>query len=465
MNKWRGGPSSDDPDDIPFGDAWEPGDDREEDQGDDEAAPFEQRPRPGPDSGASNGGNDSWRQGLILDKGRQPKPLVANVIIALREAPELAGILLFDAFHMHVIARGKLPWMAKANEAKWTDQDDVRLASWLQHQGIEATPNVVAQAVETVAQDRPTHPVLAYLERCRWDGEERLDEWAIEYLGAPDTPFVRAASARWMISGVARVHQPGCKVDTCLVLESDEQGILKSTALKALASPWFTDEVAELGSKDAAMQLLGAWIVELGELAQMTSRRADVERVKAFMSRSVDRFRPPYGRRVIEVPRQCIFAGTTNARTYLRDETGGRRFWPIRCTRIDVPGLTGIRDQLWAEARDRYLSDEAWYLDTADLNRLAAAEQDNRFQQDPWEQAIREFLIGRFETSIEELLKDAVKLPLDRQDHAAALRVGAVLRHLGWTRHQTRTPSGERPYVFRRYPDPTPDADDTIPEE
>jgi predicted P-loop ATPase len=131
-----------------------------------------------------------------------------------------------------------------------------------------------------------------------------------------------------MISTVARIFEPGVKADCCLILEG-EQGSGKSSALRTLAAPWFTDEIAELGSKDAALQSHGVWIIELAELDSMS--RADVGRIKAFMSRSVDRFRPPYGKRLIESPRQCVFAGSVNHSDYLRDETGARRFWPVEC--------------------------------------------------------------------------------------------------------------------------------------
>ena len=144
--------------------------------------------------------------------------------------------------------------------------------------------------------------------------------------------------AKWLIGGVARIFQPGCKVDTCLILEG-EQGLLKSTALRTLAGDaFFTDDIADLGSKDSVMQTRGVLIIELAELDSMSR---EVSRVKAFMSRQVDRIRPPYGRRVIEVPRECIFAGTTNKDTYLKDETGGRRFWPVKVGAVSVSGRCG----------------------------------------------------------------------------------------------------------------------------
>jgi predicted P-loop ATPase len=131
-----------------------------------------------------------------------------------------------------------------------------------------------------------------------------------------------------LISAVARVYEQGVKVD-CALIPEGEQGLMKSTALKALSEPWFTDEIADLGSKDAAMQTRGVWVIEIAELDSMS--RAEVSKIKSFISRVTDRFRPPYGKRLIESPRQCVFAASVNHSTYLRDETGGRHFWPVTC--------------------------------------------------------------------------------------------------------------------------------------
>ena len=152
-----------------------------------------------------------WRRQLILGAQGNPKPLLANAITALREAPEWAGILWFDAFHQRTIIRGRAPWMAARVDEYWTDMHDVLAADWLQHEDIAVSPDVTGQAVEAVAREQRFHPVLDYLDRCRWDGEPRLDLWAVRFLGAEDTPFVRAVSPRWMISAVARVTNPGAK--------------------------------------------------------------------------------------------------------------------------------------------------------------------------------------------------------------------------------------------------------------
>jgi predicted P-loop ATPase len=377
-----------------------------------------------------------WHAKLIVTKTGAPRALLANAVIAFREAPQWVGILHFDAFHQRTMLRGKAAWSASGGERAWTPADDLRAAEWLQHQGIAVFPDTAGQAIELVARENIFHPVLDYLNRCRWDGKPRLDNWTITWLGCENTPYVRVVSARWMIAAVARVMQPGCKADCALILEG-KQGSLKSTALRTLAHPWFTDEVADFGTKDAAMQLGGAWIIEIAELDNL--RRADVARIKAFLSRTVDRFRPPYGRRVIEQPRQCIFAGTVNDNEYLRDETGGRRFWPLACRTIDIVGLAAARDQLWAEARDRYLADEPWWLDTAELSEAAAQEQVARYRPDPWQSTIEQQVVGLPSIRIDEAL-NTLGIAAAKHTQQDANRIATCLKVLGWRRRQVRVP-------------------------
>jgi predicted P-loop ATPase len=326
-----------------------------------------------------------WHTQMIVNREGAPKPLLANAITALRMAPEWAGVLAYNEFSMGTVALKPAPWPGAQVGREWTDHEDRLAANWLQHAGICVQVEVAGAAVQTVAKDQSFHPVRAYLEALRWDGTKRLDTWLSLYLGADTTAYTAAVGARWLVSGVARIFQPGAKVDTSLILEG-LQGSKKSTGLATMAGKYFTDEIAELGSKDASLQTRGVWIIELAELDSMT--RGEVSKIKAFMSRSTDRFRPPYGKRLIESPRQCIFAGSVNHATYLRDETGGRRFWPVACTTIRIDELARDRDQLWAEAVVRYRAGSPWWLDSAELNRAAEMEQSARYDGDPWDSLI-----------------------------------------------------------------------------
>jgi predicted P-loop ATPase len=220
-----------------------------------------------------------------------------------------------------------------------------------------------------------------------------------------------------------------------LILEGP-QGIRKSTALKTIAGEFFTDELADLGSKDAAMQTRGVWIIELSELDSLG--HAEVARIKAFISRTTDRFRPPYGMRLVESPRQCIFAGTVNHGTYLRDETGGRRFWPVVCGAIDVAALQRDRDQLWAEAKARFRTGASWWLETPDLVRLAGDQQEARYEGDPWEELLAPWLDGRESTSVSEVLQRCIDKPQSQWTQTDKIRVARCLRSHGWVRYRER---------------------------
>jgi predicted P-loop ATPase len=315
-----------------------------------------------------------WRARLLVSAKNAPKPILANALIALREAPEWQGVLGYDEFALVTMQLKPPPWRKHEDNwspKHWTDRDDALTADWLQHQDIGVTVNVAATAAETVAKDHSFHPIRDYLEKMGWDGVERIANFAWCYLGAEDTPYHRAVSRCLFIAAVARIMRPGCKADYVPILEgAQDKG--KSTAIELLFTPWFSDDLAELGTKDAAMQVRVAWGIEIAELASMT--RGEIERVKAFITRKVDRFRPSYARRVIEVPRQSIFIGSTNSDAYLKDETGGRRFWPIRCgATIDLKAIERDRDHLWAEAVAQFNAGTPWWIADADMIGLVRA--------------------------------------------------------------------------------------------
>jgi predicted P-loop ATPase len=393
-----------------------------------------------------------WEAELIIGKGGEPAALLINAVKALRKAPEWHGVIWLDAFRNQCTLRGRAPWMDTAGaDTPWTDRFDALTACWLQEHGIAVSTNIAGCAVATVGAENVFHPVLDYLAGCQWDGEPRLDTWLVDHLGACDAPYCRAVGTRWLIAAIARVTAPGCKADCALILEGP-QGILKSTALRTISEPWFTDEIADLGTKDSAMQVAGAWVIELPELDSIA--RGDVSRIKAFMSRSTDRFRPPYGHHIVEQPRQCVFAGTVNHNEYLRDETGGRRFWPVQCSRIDVAGLAGVRDQLWAEAQHRYNAGAKWWLDSQTLTQAAEIEQGGRYQADAWQPLIEEFVAKAATVSVGDILKEALFLSPEKWGQAEQNRVARCLRALGWKRFQVRSGPHRGNWHYRRQVEP-----------
>lgn len=413
-----------------------------------------------------------WASLLRIDAGGTPERNEANVITALSLDAAFAGALVFDEFSQEIMVARALPWdpAGVPLPRPWGEADDVRCAEWLQRHEVNVPPVVVGRSVVAVARNVRVHPVRDYLEALAWDGTPRLDAWAVTYLGAEDTPLNRSMASLWMVSAVARIMQPGCKADHMLILEGP-QGIRKSTALKVLASePWFTDELAELGSKDAAQQMRGVWIIEMAELDAIG--QADVSRIKAFLSRTTDRYRPPYERYVVTVPRQCVFAGTVNPDTYLRDETGNRRFWPLRCGHIDLDGLRRDRDQLWAEAVARYRAGAPWWIEDRALVAEASAAQEARYQGDAWDARIERWLVserkpvnvgvGQFEdwqdryvpraqpltdVSIGEVLEQALGIEAAKWTRADQMRVGAFFRARKWVKYRTTTPPREWRYM------------------
>jgi predicted P-loop ATPase len=383
---------------------------------------------------------DSWKNNLIFSGSGVPKPLLANAVTALRDCPAWLGALTYDAFGLETFLDASPPWSTDLEwqPRAWTSHDDLLATDWLQHQGIAVSSATTAQAVELVAKDRQFHPVLDYLDSLQHDGTPRASTWLSQYLGAAPTAYNQAVGRSMLIAAVARIRDPGCKVDTVPIFEG-AQGALKSTAVKALFEPWFTDELADLGSKDAAMQTRGIWAIEVSELDAMS--RMEVSRIKAFISRTTDRFRPPYGNRIIESRRSCVFWGTTNAEGYLKDETGGRRFWPVKVGKIDVAGLRGVREQLWAEAQVLYAAGTPWWIVSPAIQSDAEEQQRDRYAGDPWDRAIADYVNGSVggEVTIEQVLRFGVTLEIHRCGQPEMNRVARVLKSMGLVRRQKRS--------------------------
>jgi predicted P-loop ATPase len=353
------------------------------------------------------------------------------------------GVLAYNEFSSSTVTKRSPVFGCQSSQ--WTDQEDRLTADWLQHNGIGLSVETTGQAVQAVARDRSFHPVREYLESLRWDGTPRAAGWLNLYLGVVPSDYSIAVGEKFLLSAVARIMKPGVKADCCLILEG-EQGIKKSTALRTLGQPWFTDELADMGSKDAALQTQGVWIVEIAELDGMT--RAEVSKIKSFMSRAVDRFKPPYGRHLLESPRQCVFAGSINHGAYLRDETGARRFWPVACTRILIDDLARDRDQLWAEVAVSYRHGASWWLDTQALIRRAADEQSARYEESAWDGLIFDWAdervkMGHDSISVAEVLNLCIGKRIGEWNRGDDMRVASALR-LATTRTASSRPPTTR---------------------
>lgn len=307
--------------------------------------------------------NDEWKAELEYTKSGKLLCNIANIILILENDPALAGHIVHDLFTGMDSAKDGLPWNKNANQ--WTDTDDANLRVWLEKHYDITGKEKIADALTAVLTRHSYHPIRDYLNGLTWDGVPRLDRIIIDYMGAEDSELNRAMSRKHFVAAVARVFNPGCKYDYCLIM-SGAEGIGKSTLLRVMGGKWFNDSITTLEGKEGMEQLRRAWVVELGELSSI--KRSDVEQVKAHLSKQVDIYRAAYARRVLEHPRQCVFCGTTNEALFLKGDTGNRRFWVIpvvaelRKYRDWSEAIRRDRDQLWAEAVHYYKQGEPLYL-------------------------------------------------------------------------------------------------------
>ncbi|MFD2239114.1 VapE domain-containing protein [Aureimonas populi] len=290
----------------------------------------------------------------------------------------------------------------------------------------------VSDVLFALATKNTFNPVVEYLDGLAWDGVSRIDSLFPAYFGSPDSAYERAAGRKLMLAAVRRMRRPGTKFDTVPIVEG-RQGSGKTSALRILGGMWHSDaELGRLDGKDSAGALHGVWIMELGELTAMN--KAEVENLKAFVTRTEDRYRPPYGRTVKTFPRRCVFIGTTNSASYLRDHTGNRRYLPVSTGDIDLDALKRDRDQLWAEAAILEAAGESLTLPSS-LWSDAADRQGDRQVDDPWLDRLRLHLAsspGRTRFSSQELLEFALEVPCSRQNQTDAKRVAVLMAKLGW---------------------------------
>ena len=384
-----------------------------------------------------------WRDKLLRTRTGAPEKCEENVRLALASYGPWIGAIGYDAFTSQVRILRSCPIATEPRG--WRDDDASGLAMWLQRSDIRlmVSTAMVANLVPRLARDVTVHPLRDKLTSLAWDGVHRVDGWLTRYLGAEDTPVMRAIGRAWLVGAIARAFEPGCQVDSAIVLEG-RQGSGKSSALRILGMGWFTDDLHDVTGKDAAISLQGRWIVELSELDALS--RAEATQVKAFLSRRVDAFRPPYGRVTVEQPRQCVFAGTTNHDDYLSDPTGGRRFWPVQTGKIDLAALDRDVLQLWSEARILRESGEEASVPASLVTDL----QDSRRQIDPWFEHLQSFVLAqhRETTSVAECLAHLGLEPGHRTQREQT-RVARILVSLGYSKTRVRQGTGLA-WVYKR---------------
>jgi putative DNA primase/helicase len=297
--------------------------------------------------------------------------------------------------------------------------------------------DTIQRVLELIGVQRRFHPIRDWLEALPpWDRTPRIAGFFPTYYGAKDSVFVRAVGKNFMIATVARIFSPGCKHDHVVVLEGP-QGIGKSTSIQTLfGTEWATTARADISSKDFISGILGFWAIELSELSSL--RRSQVESIKAAISATEDDVRLPYRRDTKRYPRQCVFIASTNEDSYLQDRTGNRRFWPIRCSSVDLDGLARDREQLFAEALFRFRGGETWWVVPVEEARQ---EQESRVQVDAWEELIRPWLLNKWEVTPNEIF-EYLEIDRSRRGHSESIRLGMVMRGLGWVKKRVRKSHG-----------------------
>jgi putative DNA primase/helicase len=382
-----------------------------------------------------------WERELRLDgKGNMIKNSSTNLLLVLSNHPLLKDVFKYDGFAKRILVRNCPPW---ENESSFKvrpvqDFDYIRLECFLEFKfGLTISRDKCAYSIESTAceEQNTFNPASDYFNSLEWDGVPRLDTWLIDYVsdGQQSHEYLSMVGRKFMCGLAGRAMQAGVKFDTMVILEG-KQYAGKSFLSRILATingeEYFLDDFKDIENKDALMKMQGKLIVEFPEIS--TLRKAEINDLKAFLSRNTDVFRPPYGRNTIEAPRQCVFIGTVNPEGgYLRDVTGNRRYWPVSCRdKIANDAIRDIVPQLHAEAAHLFKNGEQLWLNEYEYN-LATGEQEKRVLNDVWIDKISDIVLGKDEVWTDAILAE-MNIPTDRQTPQIQQRISQTMRSIGY---------------------------------
>jgi predicted P-loop ATPase len=376
---------------------------------------------------------DPWLAQCISENGKA-LPIVTNALVALRRDRNISDAFAYDEMQRCVMLTHEIGKPLAPFEVRPVcDEDITVLTEFLQKAGLRRIGrDIVRDAVHVRARELSYHPIGEWLQSLVWDGQKRANVWMTTRLGAELSPYTQAIGQMFLISLVARIFEPGCKVDYMPVLEGP-QGAMKSSACAVLGGEFFSDNMPEIGEgKEVSQHLRGKWLIEIGEMHAMN--RAESAQLKAFITRQVERYRPSYGRMEVTEPRQCVFIGTTNKDAYLRDETGGRRFWPVKVGSIDMDGLSADRDHLFAEAVHLYHSGEQWWPDRDFEQTHIGPQQEARYETDAWQDLIETYLKRQTKVTVSQVAREALGIETAKIGTADQRRIAAIMERLKWGR-------------------------------
>ena len=388
-----------------------------------------------------------WLAQCVLGETGKPLAVLANALAAVRA-------VMPHAFAYNEMLRAPLLMQPLEDRLEplprpVTDVDVGIVQERLQHLGLKRlSKDIVHQAVDVRAHERRFHPVKDYLDGLQWDGVARLADLFPNYFGAEVTRYAQAIGPMFLISMVARILEPGCKADHLPVIEGP-QGTLKSSACQILGGDWFSDNLPDVtAGKDVSQHLRGKWLIEVSEMHAMS--RAEATQLKAFITRTTERYRPSYGRKEVIEPRQCVFVGTTNRDTYLRDESGGRRFWPVKAGTIDVDALAHDRDQLFAEAVVRFRKGVRWWPDKDFERDHIMPQQAARYEADVWEENIATYLANKIDgrVTVGQVAREVLGIETPKIGTAEQRRIAAAMEQIGWRRER---PDGKTDWQGKRW--------------
>lgn len=425
--------------------------------------------------GGGDAGAEDWRIRLVRSKDGNVKACSHNLMLILENDEALAGLFWLDEFGNRIVLDRCPPW-AGGTRDEFTEVDALELSAWIgapEHYTMVVGIDLVMQCVEAIARRSKRHTVREYLEALKWDGQPRVERLFVELFGAEENAYTLGVAPCFLVSAVSRVlwvdpKQPskGSKVDFMVVLEGG-QGSGKTTAvLELFGAEWYAEATESPAHKDFYQTLRGRWAIEIGEMDSFN--KADTSKVKQAITTRFDVYRPSYGRTARSFRRECVFVGTVNKDDYLRDETGARRFLPLRVRGIDLQRLVAERDQLWAEAVHMFRAGFEWWR----LPPGAEREQDERFSEDVWTERTMAWINGKaqesqydhlgiqgrskdgepLEFTTGDVLTYALRVDPGRQDRGMSTRVGSILQRLG-CKHYRPSRLGTR---VRMYYKPAP---------